>query len=640
MPCQKLNQSLEERGKRAVRIANCSGAAGDPGYQMLRQASDGEVDFITGDYLAEVNLAENAQAMAAGKHEGFAATAWDGISQSVQVVAEKGIKIVINGGALNPEGLARKCQKLVEERNLHLQIAWVSGDNVLADVQRQLEGSGQLPEHLDAENEDVILARNVTDLLKPGKALVSANAYLGARGIVKALEAGGDIIICGRVADASPVIGAAWWWHGWADNDWDALAGSLVAGHLIECSAYVTGANFAGFDEVPLDKLIDLPFGIAEVEADGSVVVTKHERSNGLVTADTVKCQFLYELQGEVYLNSDVTAHMHDVQVEEVGLNRVRLWGIKGGPPPPTTKLAIFYQGGFESQLLFNAAGYATGHKFQLWKKQMLHALEKNKVRDQFDALEFQHIGVPESDPRSQLSSTTYFRLLAQASEPSTLQQLLTSFMEFGMQHYSGMHCSLDFRTAFPRPFLAYYPAVMRQDQLQEKAHLLGEYGSQASIVDAGHPPTYKKPGKRANYDTAYPVSVASMGETQSELLLGDIALARSGDKGANINAGFFVRDPQLWDWFRSYMSRSRLKTLIGDDWKEGSYFIERVEFPNIYAVHFVVYGILGRGVSSATNLDILGKGFADYIRAKKISIPKSLAAKIDPRPILSWDEP
>lgn len=167
-----------------------------------------------------------------------------------------------------------------------------------------------------------MLAEHTTDLLKPGKALVSANAYLGARGIVKALAAGADLVICGRVADASPVIGAAWWWHSWKDTDYDQLAGALVAGHLIECSAYVTGANFAGFDEVALAKLIDLPFGIAEVEADGSVTVTKAEGSNGFVTADTVKCQFVYELQGDIYLNSDVKAYLHDVQVEEVGPNR------------------------------------------------------------------------------------------------------------------------------------------------------------------------------------------------------------------------------------------------------------------------------------------------------------------------------
>jgi len=118
------------------------------------------------------------------------------------------------------------------------------------------------------------------------------------------------------------VIGAAWYWYSWSDTDYDRLAGALIAGHLIECSAYVTGSNFAGFYEYPLDQLYDLVFGIAEIEKDGSCVITKHENTKGMVTADIVKCQFLYELQGNIYLNSDVKGILDDVKVEEVGRDR------------------------------------------------------------------------------------------------------------------------------------------------------------------------------------------------------------------------------------------------------------------------------------------------------------------------------
>jgi hypothetical protein len=126
------------------------------------------------------------------------------------------------------------------------------------------------------------------------------------------------------VADLVPqVIGAAWYWHSWQDTDYDELASSLVAGHLIECSGYVTGSNFAGFYEYPLDDLYDITFGIAEVKKDGTCVITKHDARKGFVTEDTVKCQFLYELQGNVYLNSDVKAILDDVQVKaEPGKNR------------------------------------------------------------------------------------------------------------------------------------------------------------------------------------------------------------------------------------------------------------------------------------------------------------------------------
>ena len=152
--------------------------------------------------------------------------------------------------------------------------------------------------------------------------MISAHAYLGARGIVDGLRRGADIIICGRVADASPVIAAAWYWHSWNETDYDHLAGALVAGHLIECSAYVTGGNFSGFDRHPIERFVSPGFPIAEIATDGSCTITKHPNTDGMVDVDTVRSQFLYELQGNVYLNSDVSAVLDDIVVEQEGQDR------------------------------------------------------------------------------------------------------------------------------------------------------------------------------------------------------------------------------------------------------------------------------------------------------------------------------
>ena len=387
-----LGSRWAQRGTRPVKIANCSGARGDPGYQMRRQATQGDVDFITGDYLAEMNLAENAEKLALGQHDGWEPTAWDGLQQTLGVLNEKRIKVVINGGALNPKGLAEKCQKLVTEKAYDLKVAYVSGDDLFEEVRTQIKKTGQLPRHLDEENNDITLAKNARDLLDTAcNPVVSANAYLGARAIVKGLELGADIIICGRVADASPVIGAAWWWHSWKDTEYEALAGALIAGHLIECSAYVTGSNFSGFDEYPPEQLIDLPFGIAEIASDGTTVITKHDTGKGIVNEDNVKCQFLYELQGSIYLNSDVKADVKNIRIESAGKDRVKLSGAKGYPPPSTTKLAVFYRGGYESQLLLNATGYATAEKWQIYEKQIRYALAAAGVAaSDFQILDFQ----------------------------------------------------------------------------------------------------------------------------------------------------------------------------------------------------------------------------------------------------------
>lgn len=519
-------------------------------------------------------------------------------------------------------------RNLVKEKGYtdRCKVAWVEGDDLVEEV-REAAAKGEAVAHLDSANTEVQdrLPGNVRDFLSGGKGkdVVSANAYLGARGIKKALDEGADIIICGRVADASPVIGAAWYWHQWSDSDWDRLAGSLVAGHLIECSSYITGANFSGFDEYDYQNLmVDLPFGIAEIENDGTAVVTKHPGTKGVVNIDVVKCQFLYELQGRMYLNSDVSADCQDIVIEEVGKDRVRCSGIKGGPPPPTTKLAVFYKGGYESQLLFNATGYATAEKYKLVEAQLRNQLKMNGMADQFQLLDFQRLGVPEVNPRSQHASTTYLRVFSQADTQEALFGLLKCFQQTAMQHFSGFHLSLDTRTALPRPYLAFYPGLYAQDQLREKAGLLSLEGK-PHLFDAGHPPEYQKINPRETYETEKPQALSSFGPTK-KARLGDVVLARSGDKGANINCGLFVRKAEHYPWLQSFLTVQRLKELMGEDWRE-EYFIERMEFQKLHAVHYVIYGPLGRGVSSCRLLDALGKGFADYIRDKVVDIPESI---------------
>lgn len=271
----------------------------------------------------ELNLAENAEAYAKGQHPGYEPNAWDGLQQSMETINAKRIKVIINGGALNPLGLAKKCQALIKERGYNLKVAAVVGDDITSVVRGDLREKGCLPAFLDSKNPNVRETRHLNAYLDTElHPLVSAHAYLGARGIVKALESGADLVLCGRVADAAPVIGAAQYWFSWSDTSYDQLAGGLVAGHLIECSSYVTGANFCGFTKYSPEMLFDLPFGIAEVEVDGTSTITKHEDTTGIVTTDTVRCQLLYELQGNMYLNSDVKAYLDDVIVQEVGTNR------------------------------------------------------------------------------------------------------------------------------------------------------------------------------------------------------------------------------------------------------------------------------------------------------------------------------
>lgn len=389
-----------------------------------------------------------------------------------------------------------------------------------------------------------------------------------------------------------------------------------------------------------MEDLFDITFGIAEVEKDGTCVITKHDAKKGFVTEDTVKCQFLYELQGNIYLNSDVKAILDHVEVKADGKNRVRVWGIKGAPPPPTTKLAVFYRAGYQSEIVVNATGYGTAEKFDLFERMLKFGLKRLGILDKFDVLEFQRIGVPESNPRSQLRSTTYLRIFAEASDPNVNLGLASLLGEFAMQHYSGFHSTSDHRTAIPKPYISYYPAIYPQSSLKTSINFLQSGGSPEitgiKSISTTPPPHFENLSKRESYETHSPIDLSSLGPTICARL-GDIALARSGDKGGNANIGFFIPTQlpsaytassslytESWDWLRTYLTIPTLKEMFGESWSD-SFYIERVEFPKILAVHFVVYGVLGRGVSGSSRLDSFAKGMGDWLRDVVVDVPAKL---------------
>ncbi|OGE47293.1 hypothetical protein PENARI_c051G06556 [Penicillium arizonense] len=338
--------------KRAVRVTNCSGYHGDPASEMYTKQHL-EMWILSPATTWLVNMAQNAQAYRSKLHPGFEETAWEGLKQSINVVAKKRIRVVINGGTLNPQGLAQKVDALAREKGLQIHVAYLSGDDVYSKVGPIMPATTtQLP-HLDTDKSSPMTYAFLHEDANDPVPMVSAHAYLGARGIVDGLRRGADIIICGRVADASPPEPS-----------------------LQDISLNAQPWSFQGFR-------------IAETADDGSCAITKHPNTQGMVTIDTVRCQFLYELQGNVYLNSDVAARLHGIRVNSVGLDRVHVSGITGSAPPPTTKLAIFYPGGYQAEILLNASGYSVPQKWDLFEQQA-GALILEGVVKKLQNLEFQ----------------------------------------------------------------------------------------------------------------------------------------------------------------------------------------------------------------------------------------------------------
>lgn len=594
--------------RRPVRIGNCSGAIGDGIDQIYQLAKSGNVDAITADYLAEFNLAWRAIDLETRPDLGYEANFLDQLAwndgEAARLVANNRIKIVHDGGALNPEGLAIAADKYFKSLGINtVKIAWINGDNVTDQVKKGQYGQIK---HLDM--------KGVTLQDSDIETMLSANVYTGQAGIVRALQEGADIVICGRCCDASPVMGLASWWHDWRPDEHDKLAGSLMAGHLIECGPYVTGGNYCGITEIR--NIHRLGYPIAEIASDGTSVITKSEGTNGAVTIDTCKAQLLYEIQGPTYLNPDVVADIERAHLQSVGKDRVRLSGITGSPPPLTAKLAVCLLGGWQAELSGYCAGLDTEAKFNQMKTGVLREIDPAD----FTTFSIERYGIPPADPKSQRDCTVQIRMFAQSPKKEAMTQFKRAIFYNGMQGYCGLHLAMDWRTMEPRPYVKYFPALVSQAHVPlfvsfvdgKKRIMVPPKAENACVPEAPSQRSYEP----APYD-----------HKASEMVLrplGDLVFARSGDKGGNANVGFWVRDETAWSWLQSFLSSPKLIELLGDDWND-RYTVERCEFSDLWAVHFVVKGILQGGVSSSSIIDGFGKSFGEFLRARHVSLPRSL---------------
>ena len=263
-----------------LRIANCSGFFGDRVEAAREMVEGGPIDVLTGDYLAELTMAILLRQRMRDPDSGYVRTFLSQLEDVLGTCMDRGIRIVTNAGGLNPDGLATAVGELADRLGLSVKVASVAGDDLMP---RLGELGGDLT-HLDTGETPA----------QSGVDLVTANAYLGGWGITDALAAGANVVVTGRVSDASLVTGPAAWHFDWNRDDWDSLAGAVVAGHVIECGAQATGGNYSFFAEVP--NLLHPGFPIAEVHRDGSSVITKHPGTGGIVSVGTVTAQLLYEI--------------------------------------------------------------------------------------------------------------------------------------------------------------------------------------------------------------------------------------------------------------------------------------------------------------------------------------------------------
>jgi hypothetical protein len=586
---------------RPVRIANFSGAMGDR-FSAFAEAVTGEpVDVVIGDSMAEITMSmvvAGFRAHPEAQHRFYSEFFLRQLRPQLGVLAERGIKVVTNAGVYHPAGLADAIRAEIAERGLDLTVAHVTGDD-LRDRAAELLADGQLS-HLDT---GAPLTRDPAELL-------AVHAYLGGWGIKSALDAGADVVVTGRVADASLVTGPAAWWHGWSRDDLDRIAGATAAAHVIECGPQATGGNFAGFTEIADNVLPGFP--IAEVDQDGSFVVTKRATDGGAVTTDTVIAQLLYEIQGPRYLNPDVVWHTDSVTVTQDGPDRVRVTGAQGSPPPPTTKVGINVADGYRGAVWIYPTGLRIDEKVAVLRAQARRAAEDHKV----DELLFTVCGREVADPADQWEATVPVRIAVAAREAETVSGFLGQFTSYGLGSVPGWYVDMSqmYTMDAARPRIDYWPGRVRQADVRHTVHL----PDGGALAIPPPPTTAEFPGQPESPAQASPVD---FGPTR-RMPLGEVAFARAGDKGAHADLGVWVRDDAAYRWLTAYLTATELGRLLG---VPDHVTVDRHALPNLRGLSFVLTGYLAPSGSANLSLDQIGKSLGEFLRARHVDVPVAL---------------
>jgi Acyclic terpene utilisation family protein AtuA len=559
-----------------VRIGNCSGFYGDRHSAMREMLVGGELDYVTGDYLAELTMLILGRDRMKHPERGYAKTFLTQLEECLGLATDRGVRIVANAGGLNPAGLADAVRALAERLGVPVRVAHVDGDDLLARAEE----------------------------LGLGKPL-TANAYLGAWGIVDCLNDGADIVVTGRVTDASVTVGPAAAHFGWQRTDYDRLAGAVVAGHVIECGIQATGGNYSFFTEVP--DLTYAGFPLAEVHPDGTSVITKHPGTGGLVSVDTVTAQLLYEITGARYANPDVTARMDTIELSDDGPDRVRISGVSGEPPPPTLKVSLNSIGGFRNAMTFVLTGLDIEAKADLVRRQLDSALSVKPAELEWTLARTDH-----ADADTEEAASALLRCVVRDPDPANVgRQFSSAAVELALASYPGFTV-----TAPPgdgQVYGVYTPGYVDATKVSHAA--VHADGARVEI------PCATDTLELQPADTPPLPEPLPAGKTK-RAPLGRIAAARSGDKGGSANVGVWVRTDEQWRWLANTLTVELLKQLLPET---ADLPVTRHLLPNLRAVNFVIEEILGQGVAYQARFDPQAKGLGEWLRSRHVDIPEGL---------------
>ncbi|GAA3254431.1 acyclic terpene utilization AtuA family protein [Streptomyces labedae] len=557
-----------------LRVGNFSGFYGDRFDALREMLSGGDLDVLTGDYLAELTMLILARDRLKDPSAGYARTFLRQLEDTLGLAHEKGVRIVTNAGGLNPAGLTGAVRQLAGRLDIPVRVAHVEGDDLTAR--------------------------------HPGS--LAAHAYLGGFGIAECLRAGADVVVTGRVTDAALVTGPAAAHFGWKPSDHDRLAGAVVAGHVLECGTQATGGNYAFFAERDPRELRRPGFPLAEIHPDGSCVVTKHPGTGGFVDVGTVTAQLLYETGGARYAGPDVTARLDTVALTQDGPGRVRIEGVRGEAPPPTLKVGRNRLGGFRNEVVFVLTGLDIEAKAALVREQMGDALAASPPSE----VRWDLARTDKPDADTEETASALLRLVVRDPDQRKVGRVLSgAAIELALAGYPGFHV-----VAPPGKGSPY--GVFEDVYVPH-----GDVGHVAVLHD-GRRITVDPPLDTAGLDAVPPPALPEPlppGPT-TRAPLGRVVGARSGDKGGDANVGVWARTDEAWRWVAHELTVERFRELIPE---ARELPVTRHALPNLRALNFVVEGILGEGVAAQARFDPQAKALGEWLRSRHADIPEVL---------------
>ena len=588
--------------KDCIKIANCSGFYGDKLSAAKDLVDGGPIDVLTGDYLAELTMAILfGQKMQRGEDKGYVGTFLKQINQIAKSCKEKNIKIVSNAGGLNPKSMAIEIEKILKEQSIDMKVAYIDGDDLMPTISN-LKKSGEEFKNIDKGKK----------LDESGYSPLTANAYLGAWGIKEALDKGADIVVCPRVTDAAVVIGPAAWKFNWKRDNYDALAGALAAGHIIECGCQATGGNYAFFKEV--ESFDNVGYPIAEIYEDGSFYVTKHPDTGGLVSTGTVTAQLLYEINSPAYVNPDVIAHFDTLKIEEVEKDKVYVSGCRGSSPPDKHKVCINLAGGFRNGMEIILTGLDIEDKAKVFTDALFNSVGGRK---QFDEVSIQLHRTDKENPNSNEEAMASLLVSVKSKDQNLVGRLFSAkIIELALANIPGFFAQGGVKSS--GPVIIYWPALVDSKHIKEKVHIDGE---EIEVI-----PTSQLELEEIYYQKE-PIKIKKIKkENEKEIYFGEIYGTRSGDKGGCANLGIWAKNANSFAFLHDFLTVKKLKELLPD---LNQYKIERFELANINSLNFYIHDILQDGVSSNDKKDGQAKSLGEYLRAKKVKVPQSIIGDI-----------